>query len=106
MTNKDISSIFTDAYNQFWMKWRDDVPPRDSGQWTAMVGEANAIKGRYGTRMVRKWEGPTPTMEEEPVAAPIVNWFMDELEARERKLYGGEEYHGEKEDRTQKAARA
>ena len=40
--------------------------------------------------MIRKWEGPTPTMEEEPVAAPIVNWFMDELEARERAAYGKE----------------
>ena len=48
------------------------------------------IKQKYGTRMVRKWEGSTPTMEEEPVAAPIVNWFMDELEARERAAYGKE----------------
>lgn len=94
MTNKDISSIFNETYNQFWMKWRDNVPPRDSDQWTAMVGEVNAIKARYGTRMVRKWEGPVPTMEEEPVAAPIVNWFMDELEARERAAYGGEKSDG------------
>lgn len=29
-------------------------------------------------------------MEEEPVAAPIVNWFMYELEIGERERYGKE----------------
>ena len=50
-----------------------------------------------GLIWVRKWEGPTPTMEEEPVAAPIVNWFMDELEAREREtIWEASGNHGEK----------
>ncbi len=35
-----------------------------------------------------------PLIVEEPVAAPIVNWFMDELEAREREKYG-KERHGD-----------
>lgn len=90
MTNKEISSIFNETYNQFWMKWRDNVPTKDSVDWNMLQGEADAIKARYGTRLVRKWEGPVPTMEEEPVAAPIVNWFMDELEAKERERYGKE----------------
>lgn len=89
MTNKEISSIFNETYNQFWMKWRDNVPPKDSEQWEILVSEANTIRAAHGTRLVRKWEGPVPTMEEEPVAAPIVKWFMDELEAREQELYGG-----------------
>lgn len=89
MTNKDVSKILKDV-QKFWTKWRDPVPPRDSDQWDVLLGEADAIKARYGTHLVRKWEGPVPTMEEEPVAAPIVNWFMDELEARERELYGKE----------------
>ena len=89
MTNKDVSKILKDA-QKFWTKWRDNVPPRDSDQWDVLLGEADAIKARYGTHLVRKWEGPVPTMEEEPVVAPIVNWFMDELEARERELYGKE----------------
>lgn len=89
MTNKDVSKILKDV-QKFWTKWRDPVPPRDSDQWDVLLGEADAIKARYGTHLVRKWEGPVPTMEEEPVAAPIVNWFMDELEARERERYGKE----------------
>lgn len=104
MTNKDISNIFNETYNQFWMKWRDNVPSRDSVQWEVMIGEAEVIKLRYGTHLVRKWEGPTPTMEEEPVAAPIVNWFMDELEARERAAYGGEKLDGQ-EGREKETAR-
>ena len=86
MTNKVVSKILKDA-QKFWTKWRDNVPPRDSDQWDILLSEADAIKARYGTHLVRKWEGPAPTMEEEPVAAPIVNWFMDELEARERERY-------------------
>lgn len=105
MDNEAVAAVLKDV-QQFWLKWRDRVPKRESEQWDVLIGEANVIKERYGTHLVRKWEGPTPTMEEEPVAAPIVNWFMDELEARERKLYGGKENHGEKEDRTKKAARA
>lgn len=89
MTNKDVSKILKDV-QKFWTKWRDPVPPRDSDQWDVLLGEADAIKARYGTHLVRKWEGPVPTMEEEQVAAPIVNWFMDELEARERERYGKE----------------
>lgn len=88
MTNKDISSIFSETYNQFWMKWRDNVPPSGSADWDILLSEANAIKTRYGMHLVRKWEGPVPVMEEEPVSAPIVNWFMDELETREREKYG------------------
>ena len=94
MTNRDISSIFNEVYNQFWMKWRDNVPARGSIDWDILMGEAEIIKLRHGTHLVRKWEGPVPTMEEEPVAAPIVNWFMDELEARERAAYGGEKLDG------------
>ena len=89
MTNKDVSKILKDA-QKFWTKWRDNVPPRDSDQWDILLSEADAITARYGTHLVRKWEGPVPTMEEEPVAAPIVNWFIDELEARERERYGKE----------------
>ena len=33
MDNKTISNIFVDVYNRFWMKWRDRVPPEDSGEW-------------------------------------------------------------------------
>lgn len=91
MTNKDVSNVFNETYNQFWMKWRDNVPPRGSLDWDILQGEANIIKLRHGIRLVRKWEGPIPAMEDEPVAAPIVNWFMDELEARERELYGKEQ---------------
>ena len=38
--------------------------------------------------LVRKWEGPAPAIEEESVAAPIVNWFLDQLEDRNREAVG------------------
>ena len=89
MDNETVAAVLKEA-QRFWLKWRNQVPSRDSEQWDELSSEAGIIKQRYGTRMVRKWEGPTPTLEEEPVAAPIVNWFMDELEARERAAYGKE----------------
>ncbi|PST30576.1 hypothetical protein [Enterocloster lavalensis] len=93
MDNEAVAAVLKDV-QQFWLKWRDRVPKRESEQWDVLIGEANVIKERYGTHLVRKWEGPIPTMEEEPVAAPIVNWFVDELEARERAAYGKREIHG------------
>lgn len=89
MDNETVAAVLKEA-QRFWLKWRDRVPARDSEQWNELSNEAGMIKQKYGARMVRKWEGSTPTMEEEPVAAPIVNWFMDELEARERAAYGKE----------------
>ncbi len=89
MSNETVKEILAEA-QRFWVKWRDKVPPKESEQWESLVAEADSIKTAHGSHLVRKWEGPVPSMEEEPVAAPIVNWFMDELETRERKLYGGE----------------
>ena len=103
MDNETVAAVLKEA-QRFWLKWRNQVPSRDSEQWDELSSEAGIIKQRYGTRMVRKWEGPTPTMEEEPVAAPIVNWFMDELEARERAAYGGEKLDGQ-EGREKETAR-
>ena len=37
MTNKEISSIFNETYNLFWMKWRDNVPLR--AQWRGYPAE-------------------------------------------------------------------
>jgi hypothetical protein len=103
MDNETVAAVLKEA-QRFWLKWRNQVPSRDSEQWDELSSEAGIIKQRYGTRMVRKWEGPTPTLEEEPVAAPIVNWFMDELEARERAEYGGEKLDGQ-EGREKETAR-
>lgn len=89
MTNREVTDVLRDV-QALWIKWRDDVPHRDSDRWDALEAEADVIKARYGTHPVRKWEGLIPTMEEEPVAAPVVNWFMDLLEAREREKYGKE----------------
>lgn len=89
MTNREVTDVLRDV-QALWIRWRDDVPHRDSDGWDALVAEADAIKARYGTHPVRKWEGPAPVVEEEPVAAPVVNWFLDLLEAREREKYGKE----------------
>ncbi len=89
MDNETVTAVLKET-QRFWLKWRNRVPARDSEQWDELLNEVGMIKQKYGTRMVRKWEGPIPTIEEEPVAAPIVNWFMDELEAREQAVYGKE----------------
>ena len=57
MDNKTISDIFVDVYNRFWMKWRDRVPPEDSGEWDVLRAEARCNQGKvrepYGSEVGR-----------------------------------------------------
>lgn len=84
LENAEIAAILSQA-QKFWFKWRERVLEKDFDDWEEVIKDAGDIMKNHGTRFVRKWEGPTPTMEEESVTAPIVNWFLDQLEARSRK---------------------
>lgn len=87
LENAKVAVILGQA-QKFWIKWRDQVKDKQFDAWEDVIKDASAILESYGTRLVRKWEGPTPTIEEESVAAPIVNWFLDQLEDRNREAAG------------------
>ena len=87
LENAEVAVILGQA-QKFWIKWRDQVKQKEFDAWEDVIKDAGAILESHGTHLVRKWEGPTPTMEEESVAAPIVNWFLDQLEDRNREAIG------------------
>lgn len=85
MDNKTIANIFTDIYNGFWLKWRDRVPDRDSDEWNTILNEADAILTKYGTHSVLHLdENKNKNFVEDPIVAPLILWFIEQMEARER----------------------
>lgn len=90
MTNQNVNDVLKDI-QRFWIKWRDKVPPAESDQWDVIVQEAYEIKQRYGKRSVPVWEGENLITNQEFIVSALVDWFMDELEARERTAYGKEQ---------------
>lgn len=88
LKNDEVAGILTQL-QRFWIKWRDCVAEDNFDKWDSVIEDANQIMEAHGVRMVRKWGGPCPVTEEEAVTAPLVNWFLDQLEARSRK--GAEE---------------
>ena len=87
LENAEVAAILGQA-QKFWIKWRDQVKDKQFDDWEDVIKDAAAILESNGTRLVRKWEGPAPAIEEESVAAPIVNWFLDQLEDRNREAVG------------------
>lgn len=54
MTNKEISGIFTDIYNGFWMKYRDNLPDlHDEPGWDAIYAEAERLTKKHGSQLAR-----------------------------------------------------
>lgn len=48
MSNKDIQGLLQVAYNQFFCKWRDNLPEiHDSAGWTKIYDEALALVDKY-----------------------------------------------------------
>lgn len=87
LENAEVAVILGQA-QKFWIKWRDQVKEKQFDNWDEVIKDASIILASHGTHLVRKWEGPTPTIEEESVAAPIINWFLDQLEDRNREVVG------------------
>lgn len=54
MTNKEVSEIFKDIYNRFWMKHRDNLPGlHDEAGWDSLHEEARELMGRHGCQLAR-----------------------------------------------------
>ena len=52
MTNQEVSAIFTDIYNGFWMKHRNQLPDlADSAGWDAIIREGHYIMKKYNCRL-------------------------------------------------------
>ena len=81
MSNEEVGEILRDA-QKFWMRWRNDVPERDSSKWDEIVQDAQDIMRKNG-KMVRQQEVNGELKEvEEYEAEGIILWFLDELERR------------------------
>lgn len=54
MTNKEVSSVFTDIYNGFWMKHRDSLPDiSDSVGWEEIVNEGKQLMKKHNCFLAR-----------------------------------------------------
>lgn len=85
LENAEVAAILGQA-QKFWIKWRDQVRQKEFDAWDEVIKDAGMILESHGTHLVRKWEGPTPIIEEESVAALIVNWFLDQLKDRNEEV--------------------
>lgn len=48
MDNRAVQAFFGDAYNSFFVKWRNKVPDlHDKDAWSTMLDEANAVLHKY-----------------------------------------------------------
>ena len=48
MTNQEVSAVFTDIYNGFWMKHRDNLPDiSDNAGWEAIVNEGHQLMKKH-----------------------------------------------------------
>lgn len=83
MTNKEVSEALKDV-QQFWIRWRDQIPSAESDQWEDVIKEAYGIKEKYGKQAVPVWDGGDLVYKQEFVVGALVDWFMNELEAREQ----------------------
>lgn len=54
MTNKEVSAVFKDIYNGFWMKHRDNLPVlSDEAGWDAVVREAGELMDKHNCQLAR-----------------------------------------------------
>lgn len=54
MTNKEVSAIFTDIYNGFWMKHRDNLPGlHDEAGWDSLHEEARGLMEKHGCQLAQ-----------------------------------------------------
>lgn len=54
MDNEKVKGIFWKGYNRFWNKWKDEILPRESDRWDAVIKDAEEIMTEYDCRMCRK----------------------------------------------------
>ena len=54
MDNEKVKGIFWKSYNWFWNKWKDEMLPRESDKWDAVVKDAKEVMCEYDCRMCKK----------------------------------------------------
>ena len=54
MDNDKVKGIFWKSYNWFWNKWKDEILPRESDKWDAVVKDAKEVMCEYDCRMCKK----------------------------------------------------
>lgn len=81
MSNEQVGEILKDA-QRFWMKWRNNVPERDSDAWDEVVKDVQEIMERHGKIEHGKENDGRIEIKEEYLAAGIILWFLDNLEDR------------------------
>lgn len=54
MTNKDVSAVFVDIYNGFWVNHRDHLPEvNDESGWDLIYAEGQALMRKYDCQLAR-----------------------------------------------------
>ena len=54
MDNDKVKGIFWKSYNWFWNKWKDEILPRESDKWDAVIEDVKEIMREYDCRMCVK----------------------------------------------------
>ncbi len=54
MDNDKVKGIFWKSYNWFWNKWKDEILPRESEKWDAVIKDVKEIMREYDCRMCGK----------------------------------------------------
>ena len=47
MTNEQVKDGFNEVYNEFWNRYKNHVPAKDSEEWDRLLTLASVLKRRY-----------------------------------------------------------
>lgn len=47
MTNGQVSEGFTEVYNRFWNRYKNNVPHKDSEEWDRIHAQASSLRKNY-----------------------------------------------------------
>lgn len=47
MTNEQVRDGFNEVYNQFWNKYKNNVPQKDSQEWDQVVDWSEKLRESY-----------------------------------------------------------
>lgn len=54
MNNGQVRDIFSQVYNVFWNKWKNEVLPRETDRWDEVMQDVRQIMREYDCRMCHK----------------------------------------------------
>lgn len=47
MTNEQVKQGFTEVYNDFWCRYKDRQPGKDSPEWERMLSKGSVLRRKY-----------------------------------------------------------